>query len=112
MTTVQTMFACAGRRGLRLLICLAAAATASCAPRHDVLVPPEVLVAPYDASHGDVLWAVVPPVNESGISIVQTDRIGDALAAKIDETRGLSCLPSCSHPSRPARWPTPSGWTA
>lgn len=92
MTTVQTMLMCA--RALVVIACaLHAAGLAGCARNTDVLTPPEVLAAPYDSGRGDVLWAVVPLVNESGVSIVDTMAISDTLINKIDEVRGIACLP-------------------
>jgi hypothetical protein len=90
MTTVQTMLA---RTAVMLLIAAGALPGAGCAPKGERLEPPEVLVAPYDTSKGDVLWAVVPLGNESGVSIVDTFMVSDALVNKVDEARGLACLP-------------------
>lgn len=77
---------------LTLLLALALALPA-CAPRErSPLSPPDVLVAPYGAPD-DVLWAVAPLTNESGVSSVDTGVVADALVHAIDEVRGLSCLP-------------------
>lgn len=95
MTTVQTMFP-AGPFRARLVLALCALGTlAGCdgTVKHAQLVPPEVLVAPYDTSNGDALWAVAPLGNESGVSIADPNILADALVAKIDETRGIACLP-------------------
>jgi hypothetical protein len=81
------------RRGA-LACALAAALLAACAPKdRDRLDPPDVLVAPYGRTQGDVLWAVAPLANESGVSSVDTGMIADRLVAGIDEVRGVSCLP-------------------
>lgn len=92
MTTVQTMQStlriCAlGALGAALLL------QASCAQSKDRLDPPDVLVAPYNAISGDVLWAVAPLANESGVSFVDSGMVADALVTRIDEVRGLACLP-------------------
>ncbi len=95
MKTVQTMF-CARVLSTRLTcLALLAAVVSGChsARKEAVLVPPEVLVAPYDTSNGDALWAVAPLGNESGVSTINTDLIADALISKIDEIRGVACLP-------------------
>lgn len=95
MTTVQLMFR-ADSLFLRVLLTAAViAALQACqgGNRRADLVPPEILVAPYDTSNGDALWAVAPLGNESGVSIVDTDVIADTLVAKLNEVRGLSCLP-------------------
>src|SRR5262249_27350631 len=57
------------------------------------LVPPEVLVSPYDTSAGDVLWAVVPLNNESGTSAADALAISDRLVNKITEVEGLAAVP-------------------
>lgn len=98
MTTVQPMLVFhSARRGPRRLVFAAllcfATAIGACEKQRGVLVPPEVLVAPYDTSNGDVLWAVAPLGNESGVSTIDTDLVADALVAKIDEVRGVACLP-------------------
>jgi hypothetical protein len=57
------------------------------------LTPPTVLIAPYDTTEGDVLWAVIPPRNESGTSVVDVAMVGDAIVAAVQSTRGVRCLP-------------------
>jgi hypothetical protein len=103
MTTVQTMHmpkTRSVRRGWMPRVMLGsslvlAAALSGCnsGPKQAELVPPELLVAPYDTSRGEVLWAVAPLGNESGVSTVDTDLVADALVAKIDQARGIACLP-------------------
>lgn len=103
MTTVQTMqmpMTRSVRGGWMPRVMLGsslvlAAAISGCnsGPKQAELVPPELLVAPYDTSRGEVLWAVAPLGNESGVSTVDTDLVADALVAKIDEARGVACLP-------------------
>ncbi|GJM19378.1 MAG: hypothetical protein DHS20C14_15910 [Phycisphaeraceae bacterium] len=57
------------------------------------LFPPTVLIAPYDTSEGESLWAVIPPRNESGTSVVDERAVGDAIVQSVQATRGLRCLP-------------------
>lgn len=90
MTTVQTMLRCACPA---ILACACAVSLSACNNNKDRLDPPQVLVAPYDSARNDVLWAVVPLANETGVSFADSDMISDALVAKIDEVRGLACLP-------------------
>lgn len=59
----------------------------------DPLTPPGVIVSPYDATQGDVLWAVIPPLNESGTSIADPNEVGDAIVAAVQQIRGVRCLP-------------------
>ncbi len=97
MTTVHTMLAHIVRtrapRGATIAaLATIAVAIAGCAAS-DPLEPPHVLVAPYSAANGDALWAVAPLANESGISIVDTLAISDAIAERVTETRGVSAIP-------------------
>ncbi|MEM7621949.1 MAG: hypothetical protein AAF235_01960 [Planctomycetota bacterium] len=57
------------------------------------LVTPGVLVSPYDTSGGDVLWAVVPPANETGTAVVDPLRVGDQIVAAVSEIRGMQAIP-------------------
>jgi hypothetical protein len=97
MTIVQTMqqgrlTLCGWMKALVLLG--AALASAGCqTSKQDVLTPPQVLIAPYDVSTSEVLWGIAPIINESGISSVDDDAISDTLAARVQEVRGLRCLP-------------------
>ncbi len=59
----------------------------------DQLYPPGVIVSPYDTVSGDVLWAVIPPMNESGTSLVDPASMGDAIVAAAQGVRGVRCLP-------------------
>lgn len=57
------------------------------------LHPPRVLTSPYPPSGGNFLWAVTPLANESGTSDADTLAVSDALAAEIQQTRGLDAVP-------------------
>jgi hypothetical protein len=59
----------------------------------DVFLAPEPLLAPYDTRAGEVTWAVVPPLNESGTTSVDELTVGDALVTSIEEVRGVRCIP-------------------
>jgi hypothetical protein len=59
----------------------------------DRLYPPGVIVSPYDAASGDVLWAVIPPMNESGTTLADPSSIGDAIVAAAQGVRGVRCIP-------------------
>ncbi len=91
--TVRLHLARVARWGLLLLAGVAAPVITGCATDPDSLRPPHVLVAPYDATEGNVLWAVVPLINESGTTNADSFAISDALVARITETRGLSAVP-------------------
>lgn len=97
MTTVQTMLRAQSVTAPRLFVAgifaLSCALTGCTSSREDVLTPPETIVAPYDTTRGDVLWAVAPLGNESGISEIDMALVADALVGKIDEVQGISCLP-------------------
>lgn len=87
MTTEQRM-------QLKFAVPLALAATlAGCTTTSTDLRLPAPLVAPYDARSGDVLWAVAPLRNETGVSVVDGAAIADTLAATFQEARGISTTP-------------------
>lgn len=54
---------------------------------------PQRVVAPYDTTEGEVLWAVVPLRNESGTSVFDPLSLSDKLAAAAQEVEGVACLP-------------------
>ncbi len=87
MTSAQTMLALLLSG---VLIGLSGCRTIDPRDRLDI---PGLIVAPYDTSQGDVLWAVIPPANESGVSSVRADEIGDQIVAAVQGIRGVRCLP-------------------
>lgn len=92
MTSAQTMLT----RALALLtLAMGLCAHSGCksTDRRDVFNAPTAIVAPYDTSQREVVWAVLPPRNESGTSVVRTDLIGDELVAAVQQIRGVRCLP-------------------
>lgn len=91
MTSAQTMLAV----GLTTLIVFFSNTMVGCtstSPR-DQMSAPGVIVSPYDTSTGDVLWAIIPPINESGTSLADQLEIGDAIVAAAQGVRGVRCLP-------------------
>jgi hypothetical protein len=64
-----------------------------CGSTKPQLIPPHTLAAPYDATHGEVLWAVVPLRNESGTSLLDTAEVSDKVVAAASQVRGVRCLP-------------------
>ncbi|MBX3377172.1 MAG: hypothetical protein KF678_09250 [Phycisphaeraceae bacterium] len=106
MTSEQTMLsplspACCGRLAARCaafaratVALVAAMLVAACAPNHEqVLQPPQTLIAPYDASGGDALWAVVPLRNESGTTVADPYMVSDKVVGAASQVRGVRCLP-------------------
>ena len=93
MTTAPIMLA-RGRSlsGVALLSLLALCGCDS-APKDRPLAPPNVLVAPYDTSRGEVLWAVAPLRNESGTTQVDPLAMTDKVILAVEEVRGIRCLP-------------------
>ncbi len=77
---------------LSLLIPLFLFAPIGCAPKAELQFPAS-LVAPYETIQGDVLWAVAPPRNESGVGLLDPLIVADALAATFQEVRGISVVP-------------------
>jgi hypothetical protein len=65
---------------------------AACAQRTLQLTEPATLSAPY--ADRDVIWAVAPLVNESGVSIVDELSVTDALVNAITEVEGLTAQPT------------------
>ena len=87
MTSAQTMLAV-------LLGCiLIGCAGCNNTDKRDRFNVPGVIVAPYDTTQGEVLWAVIPPMNESGVSSVREDEVGDHIVAAVQGIRGVRCLP-------------------
>jgi hypothetical protein len=89
MTTVQTMLARA-----TALVTLGALALGigGCASSADKLEQPTVLESPFPG-RSEVLLAVAPPSNESGVSTVDVLAVGDELVAALSEAHGLSAVP-------------------
>ena len=92
MTSAQTMLAPVLLASLMLISTIF---TTGCqkGSKRDQMFPPGVIVSPYDTLEGDVLWAVVPPRNESGTSLADDLKIGDSLVAAAQGIRGVRCLP-------------------
>ncbi|MEM9063902.1 MAG: hypothetical protein AAGB51_00265 [Planctomycetota bacterium] len=85
MTSAQTMLTA-------LLGALLAMFIAGCGMPKGFTAP-SVHTAPYDASQGEVLWAVAPLRNESGLAQVDTLAVADEIVASVQQTRGVRCLP-------------------
>jgi hypothetical protein len=74
-----------------LLLVLLAVATggAGCESR-EKLRQPRLLTAPYERPQ---VWAVAPFANESGVSIVRSDRIADLFAHQAEDVNGIAMIP-------------------
>lgn len=95
MTNEQRMPPCRRRRsGGRVGVALAAtvvlALAGSGCQRGPRLTTPARLHAPIDAPR---VWAVAPLANESGVSIVDTARLTDALVQEVEQVEGLQAVP-------------------
>jgi len=75
------------------LLTLASLPTGCTSTPADALRPPRTLVAPYDTSRGEVLWAVAPLRNESGVPAANIELITDKLVAAAEEAEGVRALP-------------------
>ncbi|HZW08435.1 MAG TPA: hypothetical protein VFF69_00890 [Phycisphaerales bacterium] len=97
MTSAQTMLAIRRRRlGAVLALAACAACLGACealAPKRPELTPPPAPTAPYDASQGEVLWAVLPLRNESGTEIFDPLAVSDRLVAAAEEVEGIRTVP-------------------
>jgi len=77
-----------GRCTRLLLVVLITFASSACSgPR---LTRPATLSAPYESEQ---LWAIAPPLNESGVSVVDTARIADAFQRETQQVEGIDTLP-------------------
>lgn len=92
MTSAQNMLAPAFFATLMLI---ASIFMGGCemSPKRDQMYAPGVIVSPYDTFDGDVLWAVIPPRNESGTSLADDLAIGDSIVEAAQGIRGVRCLP-------------------
>ncbi len=70
-----------------------ACSLAGCASKGNELVAPATLVAPYNTTRGDVLWAVVPLHNESGTTEAEKSNLSDKVVAACEEIQGVRCVP-------------------
>lgn len=62
-------------------------------PREPALVAPRTLVAPYDAAGAEVLWAITPLRNETGVPRLDVEQITDKLIAEADRIHGVRTIP-------------------
>ena len=91
MTTEHAMLTSHFRRAFCLLMLLPLLVTGcSTKPRYDS--DPVILVSPY-ANDREVIWAVAPFRNESGVSFADELRISDAMVSQIVQARGITALP-------------------
>jgi hypothetical protein len=74
------------RRAAFLALWAVAWAPAACAP---ALRPRPGVLAPYAETQ---VWAVAPPLNESGVSIVDPARVADAIAREVQQVEGLEII--------------------
>lgn len=70
------------------LMTLALLALSGCNTRR--LTQPQFHTAPYERAQ---VWAVAPFNNESGVSIVQGDRVADMFVQQLQDVRGINALP-------------------
>ncbi|MCA3006414.1 MAG: hypothetical protein LW650_01725 [Planctomycetaceae bacterium] len=68
------------------------AATGGCASQPE-LSAPEVQVAPYGTAGNEIVWALAPLRNESGVSQVDVLAVSDTFVGVLTEVRGITCLP-------------------
>lgn len=90
MKTAQTMLPCCARQALLAAFAAFLGVLASCAPKYTT---PGLLTSPYAGGAGEVVWAVAPLRNESGVSIVDELAVSDALVNEAQQVRGVSVLP-------------------
>jgi hypothetical protein len=76
-----------------LFVCLGAVLCGCASKPREVLTPPQPILSPYSTQRGDVLWAIALPRNESGTGDLDTLAVGDALAATVEEIKGVRAVP-------------------
>jgi hypothetical protein len=81
------------RCGAVIVGVFAALGACEMAPREQSLVSPRTLTTPYDATTGEVLWAVVPLRNESGTTHAEDLAMADKLVAACEEAEGVRAVP-------------------
>ena len=103
MTSAQTMLARIFLAAL-LLITLITVGGCSMTQSRDEMFPPGVIVSPYDTTQGDVLWAVIPPINESGTSLANELSLAtrSLAAAKASEVSAVYRSTDRWKPSEPS----------
>jgi hypothetical protein len=92
MITEHAMLSSHFRRALLAMLCIALAGAVGCSTKPRYANDPLVLSAPY-ANQQDVIWAVAPFRNESGVSFADELRLSDAMVAQIVQARGITALP-------------------
>lgn len=102
MTTAPTMLSLARPRSTRCRALRTSLVLSALVPligacegtqKDRALTSPTVLIAPYDTSRGEALWAVAPMRNESGTTLLDGFEITDKVILAVEEVRGLRCLP-------------------
>ena len=71
-----------------LMAVLLALAASSCGPK---LVQPAGLVSPYA---GERLFAVAPPLNESGTTTIDSLRVAELFTEELEQVQGIRTLPT------------------
>ena len=92
MTTEHAMLNRSLRRFAAIASVCVLVITSACSTKQRYDEDPLILVSPY-ANQQDVIWAVVPFRNESGVSFADELRISDAMVSQIVQARGVTALP-------------------
>jgi hypothetical protein len=79
--------------GIAVLLAIGGAAAGCAGYREQRLTPPRTVVAPYDTTKGEALWAVLPLRNESGTSVADPAALTDKLVAAVEEVQGVRSVP-------------------
>lgn len=92
MTTEHAMLSHFFRRAAAALLVLLPMLAIGCSSKPKYASDPVILDAPY-ANEREVVWAVAPFRNESGVSFADELRISDAMVSQIVQARGITALP-------------------
>lgn len=92
MTTEHAMLTSHFHRAVALLLALTPLVLIGCSTKPRYASDPVTLTAPY-ANEREVVWAVAPFRNESGVSFADELRLSDAMVSQIVQARGITALP-------------------
>ncbi|MFU8829611.1 MAG: hypothetical protein ACNA8P_09285 [Phycisphaerales bacterium] len=93
MTIEHAMLTSFLRRGIAVLVALGIfGLSGACSTKPRYAYDPVLLSSPY-ANEREVIWAVAPFRNESGVSFADELRVTDAMVSQIVQTENITALP-------------------
>lgn len=92
MTIEHAMLTSSLRRALAVLLALCPIILMGCSTKPRYASDPQILHSPY-ANEREVVWAVAPFRNESGVSFADELRVSDAMVSQLVQAHGITALP-------------------